>query len=161
MRTILERELADFRRMLEHMRGRMEIGLKAIFQEARIYQTILDRHEEIRRRKQAVALLPPQQAHWQLLAIGKMVEEALVREKAAVREEILQSLEGAACECRVSERLMGERMIVNAAFLVERASEPEFDRRLNALADRYADLVTFKCVGDAPPFNFVDLVVAI
>jgi Gas vesicle synthesis protein GvpL/GvpF len=57
--------------------------------------------------------------------------------------------------------LMGERMILNAAFLVDRKSEPEFDRRLNDLADRYAELVTFKCVGNAPPFNFVDLVIEV
>jgi Gas vesicle synthesis protein GvpL/GvpF len=51
----------------------------------------------------------------------------------------------------------GERMILNAAFLVEKTKEAAFDQKVNELADKYGDKMTFKYVGTLPPFNFVNI----
>ena len=51
----------------------------------------------------------------------------------------------------------GERMIMNAAFLVEKVKEASFDQKVNELADQYTDKMTFKYVGTLPPFNFVNI----
>jgi hypothetical protein len=48
-------------------------------------------------------------------------------------------------------------MIINAAFLVEKAFEASFDQKVNELADQYADKMTLKYVGTLPPFNFVNI----
>jgi hypothetical protein len=161
VRAILEREYAEFKGLLERMHGKVEVGVKAIFHETLIYQEILERDGEIRRRKEAVASLPPQKAHWQLVEIGRMVEAALEAEKARVREEIVEALKGACCDFRLTHRLLGERMIMNAAFLVDRAQEAAFDRKMDGLAERYGERVIFKYVGGFPPFNFVNLVIQV
>ena len=161
VRVILEREYAEFKGLLGGMRGRVELGLKAIFREEWIYREIPERHAEIKERKQAIASLPPQQAHWALVEIGKMVEMALQVEKARVREEIVEALKGACHDLRLTDRILGERMILNAAFLVDRSHESEFDRKVNALGDRYAEQVKFKYVGGFPPFNFVCLTITL
>lgn len=161
VRAILEREYAEVKGLLERMRGKVELGLKAIFHEELIYQDILEGHEEIRRRKAAVAAMPPQKAHWQLVEIGRMVEVALEVEKARVREEILEALKGACHDFRLTHRILGERMIMNAAFLVDRAQEAEFDRRMDGLAKRYGERVRFKYVSGFPPFNFVCLTIKV
>jgi len=54
----------------------------------------------------------------------------------------------------------GEMMVLNAAFLVEKAREPEFDAAIQALDGEMNNLMTFKYVGPLPPFNFVDLVIS-
>lgn len=159
VRTILEREYDDFKALLNEMRYRVEVGVKAIFHETLIYQEILERHGEIRRRKEAVASLPPQKAHWQLVEIGKMVEEALKAAKDRVREEIVDVLKEACCDFRLTHRILGERMIMNAAFLVDRDREAAFDRAMNGLAERYQERIAFKYVGGFPPFNFVCLII--
>ncbi|MBI3626028.1 MAG: GvpL/GvpF family gas vesicle protein [Candidatus Rokubacteria bacterium] len=159
VRAILEREYDELRALLKEMRDKVEVGVKAIFHETLIYQKILERYGEIRRRKEAVASLPPQKAHWQLVAIGRMVEEALEAEKARVRDEIVEALRGACCDFRLTHRLLGERMMMNAAFLVERDRETAFDREMDRLAERYGQRVIFKYVGGFPPFNFVCLVI--
>jgi hypothetical protein len=51
-------------------------------------------------------------------------------------------------------------MILNAAFLVEKAREPEFDAAIQALDAEMNNLMTFKYIGPLPPFNFVDLVIS-
>lgn len=159
VRAILAREYAEFRGLLERMRGKVELGVKAIFHEALIYREILEGYGEIRRRKEAVAKLPPQQAHWQLVEVGRMVEVALKAEKDRVREEIVEALKGACHDFRLTDRIIGERMIMNAAFLVDATQETEFDRRIDGLAERYGEKITFKYVGGFPPFNFVCLII--
>lgn len=159
VRAILEREYDEFRALLKEMRDRVEVGVKAIFHETLIYQEILERYAEIKRRKEAVASLPPQKAHWQLVEIGRMVEEALKAEKARVREEITEALRGLCHDYRLTDRLLGERMIINAAFLVDRDGEAAFDREMDRLAERYGEMVRFKYVGGFPPFNFVCLII--
>ena len=88
-----------------------------------------------------------------------MVEEALKAEKARVREEIVEVLRGLCHDYRLTHRLLGERMMMNAAFLVDRVREAAFDRKMDELVERYGERVTFKYVGGFPPFNFVCLII--
>ena len=64
------------------------------------------------------------------------------------------------CEQTRINNTYGELMIMNAAFLVAKEKEEEFDREVQCLADRYDDKVRFKYVGTLPPFNFVNLVIS-
>jgi hypothetical protein len=51
----------------------------------------------------------------------------------------------------------GELMILNAAFLVERAREDEFDRAVRELDEKFGALITWRYTGTLPPFNFVNV----
>ena len=159
VRGMLEQEYGEYRSLLDRMRGKVEVGVKAVFDEQLVYQEILASHPEIRRRKEAIAGLPLQQAHWQLVEIGRMVEAALAEAKARVRDELVDALRAACEDFRLSDRLLGERMIVNAAFLVDRAREAAFDRKMDGLAQRFGEQIKFRYVGGFPPFSFVCLVV--
>jgi hypothetical protein len=53
-------------------------------------------------------------------------------------------------------RAIGDKMIMNAAFLVQREHEPAFDRRIKEIALRY-DKLTFRYTGPWPPYNFVNI----
>ena len=158
VRAILETEYDRFKELLERMQAKGEVGVKAIFHKVLIYRDILERYGEIKRRKEAVAALPAQKGHQQLMEVGRMVEAALEAEKARVREEIVQALRASCCDFRLTNRLLGERMIMNAAFLVDRSREAAFDREVERLAERYGERVAFRYVTGFPPFNFVNLV---
>src|SRR6266513_2614430 len=53
-------------------------------------------------------------------------------------------------------RAIGDKMIMNAAFLVQRDQEPAFDRRIKEIASAF-DKLTFKYTGPWPPYNFVNI----
>ena len=55
-----------------------------------------------------------------------------------------------------ANRPIGDRMILNAAFLVNRQDEHAFDERVKRLGTRY-DKLTFKYTGPWPPYNFVNI----
>lgn len=82
--------------------------------------------------------------------LGLQADEALAQQRVA---EILQRLRDACVASRCNPTI-GDRMILNAAFLVERRREAAFDQRLQAIAGEHDDL-TFRYSGPWPPYNFV------
>jgi hypothetical protein len=53
----------------------------------------------------------------------------------------------------------GDDMICNAAFLVDRRWEREFDSQVDELMAAHGNRVKFIYVGPAPPYSFVNVVV--
>lgn len=155
---ILEAEHDEFRELLSRMKGKTELGVKAVFKADVIYNYILEKYQNIRESKEKLVGLPLESTHHQRMGIGRMVEAALNREKQIIHEEILNALSPLAVETRTND-LYGELMIVNAAFLVEKEKEADFDRRVESLDSAYGERVNFKYVGSLPPFNFVNLVI--
>ncbi|PIP21025.1 MAG: gas vesicle synthesis GvpLGvpF [Candidatus Omnitrophica bacterium CG23_combo_of_CG06-09_8_20_14_all_40_11] len=157
VKTILEKDYDKILDLLEKMKGKIELGLKAIFKEG-IYNYILKEYEEIRALKEKLQKLPLEKSYYQRMEIGKMVETALEKEKANLKENILNNLSPLALETKTNNTY-GERMIINVAFLVEKNREGEFDQKIQELGAKYEDKVKFKYVGTLPPFNFVNLVI--
>lgn len=154
VRKILEKEHNRFVNLLKNMEGKKELGLKAVFKEDVIYREILANHDEIRIQKEKMAREPARP--FVLMEIGRQVEAALEEERRKYREGILNSLENLALEVKMNN-CYGERMIINAAFLLEETKEAAFDLKINELVGRYGDKINFKYVGTVPPFNFVNI----
>jgi len=155
---ILQAEHDRFRELLSQMKDKTELGVKAVFKEDVIYKHILEKYEDIRVLKEKVAAIESEKTHFQLMQVGEMVEQALEKEKTKHRDEILGVLRPLAKEVK-SNDTYGELMIVNAAFLVLKEKEPEFDWEVEGLVDKYGEKMRFKYVGTLPPFNFVNLII--
>lgn len=158
VKKILEKEYDRFIALLKDMKGKKELGLKAIFKEDVIYKDILEKYKDIKRLKERVATLPPEKTYYQRMEIGKMVEAALQKEKEIHKKGILNNLSPLAVEVK-NNNTYGELMIISAAFLVEKYREPEFDQKVNEYVNKYGNKINFKYVGTVPPFNFVNLII--
>ena len=155
---ILEKEHDRLAELLKAMAGKTELSVIAIFKEDVIYKDIMEKYRDIRAFKERIAGLPPEKTRGPLMEIGRRVEAALQQEREIYKEEILDTLTALSCDVKVNDNY-GELMIIKAAFLVERRREEEFDRKVNELAEKYAEEIRFKYVGTLPPFNFVNLVI--
>ena len=159
VKKILEREYDRFMELLNYMDDKKELGLKAIFKEEVIYKDILDNHQEIRLQKEKMPKEPPSaKLHQRLIEIGRLVETALKEEKTKYKEDILCALEPLAMQVKTCNSY-AELAIINAAFLVEKERESEFDQEVKNIVDRHGDKIKFKYVGIVPPFNFVNVVI--
>jgi len=158
VKRILEKEYDKFKNLLKGIQGKRELGLKVVLKEDVIYKDILEKYKDIKVLKEKIATLPSEKTYFQRAKIGEMVEAALEKEKEIYREDILETLSPLALEVKTNNTY-GERMIVNAAFLVERHKEAEFDQRVQELDATYGDKIKFKYVGTLPPFSFVNLVI--
>jgi len=155
---ILEKEHDKFKDLLNKIKGKKELGLKAIFKEDVIYKDILTGYEDIRALKEKVAKLPPEKTYYQRIKIGRMIEQALEKERETYKDEILNILRPLTEDIKINNTY-GERMIINAAFLVKKDKEALFDRHIQALDAKYGDKIKFKYIGKVPPFNFVNLMI--
>src|SRR5438874_1907430 len=86
---------------------------------------------------------------------GRLIDGALQQRSERYVAEFLQQLRDVSVASRVN-RAIGDKMIMNAAFLVQRAQEPAFDRRIKEIASAF-DKLTFKYTGPWPPYNFVNI----
>ena len=156
--SILEKEYDKFKELLTEVEGKKELGLKAVFNADAVYNDIVEKHEDIKKLKNKLKSLPPDKTYFERVEVGRMVEDALEKEKEFYKEDILNYLSPLAVEVKVNNNY-GERMIINAAFLVEKNRESEFDQKVQELDAKYGDKIKFKYVGTLPPFNFVNLVI--
>ena len=158
VKKILEKEYGKFKDLLNKMKDKKELGLKAIFHEDIIYKDILEKYKEIRILKEKVATLPSEKTYFKRAEIGEMVEAALQKEKEIYKKDILNTLSALAAEVKINNSYW-ELMIINAAFLVENYKEAEFDQKVNEFEAKYSSNIKFKYIGKVPPFNFVNLVI--
>lgn len=155
---ILEKDYATFDETLTKMEGKKELGIKVLAHEAPIYENILEKYDEIKSLKGKLMNLPADKTYYQRMKIGEMVAEALKKETTNYKNIILDALNPIADDVKINNNY-GEMMILNAAFLIKNNTEPEFDKAVNDLDEKYGHLMTFKYVGTLPPYNFVNLVI--
>ena len=155
---ILEKDYKKFDNLLSKMEGKKELGLKVLAQETAIYESIIEKHDEIKSLRGKLMNLSADKTHYQRMKIGEMVAEALKKETEDYKNIILDVLNPLADDVKINDNY-GELMILNAAFLIKNTSEPAFDKAVNDLDEKYGRLMTFKYVGTLPPYNFVNLVI--
>jgi len=154
---LLASRYEQLRALLAYLKDKVELGLKVLWKDMPpIFAEIVAEQEAIRALRQWIATRPEAHARQQRIEVGRMVAEALEAKRAKEGGEIIEALAPLAVEARAGH-LLGEKMILNAAFLVERQREADFDERVSHLAGERSQRLLFRYVGPAPPFNFVDL----
>ena len=155
---ILEKDYQKFDEMLDKMEGKKELGLKVLAHEAPIYESIIEKYDNIRSLRDKLINLPVDKTHYQRMKVGEMVAEALKKETENYKTLILDALSPLADDVKMNDNY-GEMMILNSAFLIKNSAEPAFDEAVNILDEKYGRFMTFKYVGTLPPYNFVNLVI--
>lgn len=156
---VLKERYQEFKELLEEMKDKVELGIKALWRNMDIiFQDIVKGRSEIARLRTKIAGNPPAKVYADKVALGRMVKSALEAKKKREETEILGVLKDICADFRTN-KTFGDKMITNAAFLVEKYREKEFDDRLNELTVKYDGRIEFKYVGPVPPCNFVEIVV--
>lgn len=159
VRDLLRKRYIEFKNLLRDMDNKIELGVKAFWKDMNtIFKEVMSENEGVRRLKEEVAQKSPEQAHSEKVALGKMVQSALEEKREKEREEILNFFKKISFDFRTN-KIDYENMIMNAAFLVDRGREREFDNQMEELEGKYNERMEFKYIGPAPPFNFVNIVV--
>jgi hypothetical protein len=90
------------------------------------------------------------------MQLGRMIDKALEERSVEYVREIYETLR-AICVASRDNKPIGDKMIMNAAFLLEREREAEFDAAVNRVARKFGDRLNFKYTGPWPPYNFVNI----
>jgi hypothetical protein len=150
VRSLLRSRYTEFKALLRELDNKVELGLKALWKEMeQVLRDALGNNASSELSREVS--LPGGEA-------ARRARVALEGKKAEIADQVLQPLRPLAVELRLN-RTYGDDMIMNAAFLVDRTREREFDARVERLSAEYSGSIQFKYVGPAPPYSFVNIVI--
>ena len=155
---VLKRRFGEFHGLLQEMEGRVELGLKAFWYENVIFSEIVEDNPPIRQLRNSLTGRPAEETYYKRIRLGEMIEAAMWKKRDADAENILTPLRPLVYETRVN-KVITDRMVLNAAFLVDAARQAEFDAAVERLDEEMGKRLIFKYVGPVPPYNFVNIVV--
>jgi len=143
-----------FRDVLNKMQDKLEFGLKVLWDRDLIIHEIEAEDEDIHRLKGEISSQTGS-TYFARMQYGRLIDAALQARSERYVSEIFEALRNVSVASR-SNKPIGDRMIMNAAFLVARSAEQAFDARVRDIGQRY-DKLTFKFTGPWPPYNFVNI----
>ncbi|MGH7620005.1 MAG: GvpL/GvpF family gas vesicle protein, partial [Gemmatimonadaceae bacterium] len=138
------------------MQDKIEFGLKVLWDREKVIANLERENDEIRRLKDEISRHTTTSTYFARMQLGRLVDSALEEMSSRYVADIHEALKAVAVASR-SNKPIGDRMILNAAFLVDRAQEQGFDERVKETSRKYEDVLSFKYSGPWPPYNFVNI----
>jgi hypothetical protein len=143
-----------FADVLNKMEGKLEFGLKVLWDRDAIIREIEGEDEDVRRLKDEISSQKGS-TYFARMQYGRLVDGALEQRSERYVSEIFERLRPVSVASRANKPI-GDKMIMNGAFLVSRKNEAEFDAKVKEIGAKYENL-TFKYTGPWPPYNFVNI----
>jgi hypothetical protein len=143
-----------FNDVLNKMQDKLEFGLKVLWDRDDIVRAIENEDEDIHRLKNEISSQKGS-TYFARMQYGRLIDSALQARSERYVAEFLEKLRDVSVASRINKAI-GDKMIMNAAFLVQRDQEQNFDRRIKKIASQFEKL-TFKYTGPWPPYNFVNI----
>ena len=124
-----------FSDVLNKMQEKFEFGLKVLWDRDQIIREIEDEDEDIRRLKSEISSQKGS-TYFARMQYGRLIDAALQSRTERYVAEIFGALRNVSVASR-SNKPIGDRMIMNAAFLVSREMEQAFDARVKEIGQQY------------------------
>jgi hypothetical protein len=166
IRNLLDRRYREFKNLLIDIDHKIELGTKGLWKNMEtLFKEITIENKEIKRLKEKIqngmgkkTISSTGTFLEAKMEVGKLVEEALKRKKEKEAENIVDALRRTAFDHKLNNTVSDE-MFINAAFLVDRGREKEFDNIMDDLSEKHKDRIKFVYVGPLPPYNFVNIII--
>lgn len=156
---VLKARFEEFRGLLAWIADKQEISVKAHWLDMKaVFQEIAQQSEELNAMKAQLAGRHPDAAYYDLIDAGRIVQQRLGEKREAEEQQLLTRLAPLAVDHRVN-RVYGETMVANLAFLLQNDTEEAFHQTVSSLQEELAGRAKLKYLTGAPPFNFVTIVI--
>lgn len=156
IRQVLKSIYPSLKDVLKQMSGKLEFGLKVTWDRDAVIEELKRDNEEIHRFHIELTKKHLQSTYFARMQLGRMIDKALAERSAEYVRAIYEALRGV-CVASRDNKVIGDKMIMNAAFLIDRERETDFDAAVNKIAAKFSDRLNFKYTGPWPPYNFVNI----
>lgn len=153
---LLDEHGPDLKVQLSELEGKVEIRIRAVYEEESLLRDVVREHPEIAGLRAAVQSRSEDAGYYERIRLGELVASAMERRRERDAEAIVDALAAAALAVEVGEPAH-ERVVLQASFLVARERQREFDKILDRVAEGYGGQIRFKYTGPLPPHSFVEL----
>jgi len=140
--------------VLDKMRNKLEFGLKVLWDRDQAIREVESEDDDINRLKKEISGQKGP-TYFARMQYGRLIDSALQTRSERYVADILEQLREVSVASRINKPI-GDKMIMNAAFLISRDQEQAFDSKVKSIASKF-DKLTFKYTGPWPPYNFVNI----
>jgi len=159
IRNLLDRRYREFKTALRDMEHKIELGVKGIWgNKDVIFSEIVEENKDIKKAKEMLLNDKGKKNIQAKMEVGKMVARALEKKKEKEASKIVDVLRRTAVNYKLN-KTMGDGMFINAAFLVDKGREKEFDNIVDDLSEEYKDKIRFMYAGPLPVYNFINIII--
>ena len=142
-------------RQLQRLEGRVELTLRATYEEAPLLREIVSEEPRIRA-LQAATKRAGGGAYIDRIQLGELIAAAVEARRRRDAEQILAQLVPLAEDYQLSEP-RHERMALSASFLIPRGGIADFDAAVDAVGRQQHERMRLRYTGPLPPHSFVTL----
>jgi Gas vesicle synthesis protein GvpL/GvpF len=155
VRELLAPQADMLAQRLDTLEGTVEMQVKAIYAEEPLLRSILDVDPRLKRAVERSRGLPAAATHFEQIRIGEAIAGAIEARQTRDSAALLSALRPLALAVSVSAP-HHERAVINAAFLVDAETLPEFDAAVEQLSNERSPEIEFKLIGPLPAYSFAD-----
>jgi gas vesicle protein GvpL/GvpF len=155
-RQLLERHGEDLRAQLIDLAGKVELNVRAVYEEDVVLREVVNDDPEIARLREVVHDRSEDATYYERIRLGELVAQAVEHRREQDAQAIVDLLTPTTLAVDVGAPAH-ERVVINASFLVERKRLDAFDEVLEAVARDQFGRIRFKLTGPRAPHSFVEL----
>lgn len=155
VKVLLEKLYPQFEKLFPEIKGKFELGLKVIGKQDYLESTVKG-NESIKSMSKNVQGKSKDAAYFDRMKLGEATQKIIENLRKDIETDIYKPLENISTAGRINDP-QGEKVLLNAAFLVDREHDEKFDAKVNELYEKYQDKVDFKYTGPWPAYNFVNI----
>ena len=155
-RQLLERHGEDLRAQLVDLAGKVELNVRAVYEEDVVLREVVNDDPEIARLREVVHDRSEDATYYERIRLGELVAQAVEHRREQDAQAIVDLLTPTTLAVDVGAPAH-ERVVINASFLVERKRLDAFDEVLEAVARDQFGRIRFKLTGPRAPHSFVEL----
>lgn len=159
--NLLKDNYHNIKRALGRLRDKQEANVKAVWSDMqKIFKEILSENRHIALYKKEIEKKPAGETYEDRIKIGQLVAQALYVKKEKEMYSIVTALKRNSSGY-APEKVTGDSMVFNGAFLVKKANLDKFESTLYRLGDNLDGRIDFTYAGPLPPYNFTNLTLKI
>ncbi|SFJ46595.1 Gas vesicle synthesis protein GvpL/GvpF [Halobacillus dabanensis] len=154
-KVLIENLYPQLAKLFGEVRNKIEIGLKVVGKKEWLEDQV-QQNDKILKQKETVANKSEAAGYFDRIQLGEMARDFFTKIQQDVEENIHTPLVELSEAAKVNETI-GEKMLLNGAYLIDRDREEAFDERVNELHEKWKDYVDFKYTGPWPAYNFINI----
>ncbi|AZB44158.1 gas vesicle protein GvpF [Bacillus sp. FJAT-42376] len=152
---LLKNLYPQFSKLFPEIKGKMELGLKVVAKEDWINQELSERND-ILKLKDSVKGKSEDASYYERIKLGGMAQDFFEKLQRQIKKEVYEPLQQIS-EAGTLNKPIGEKMLLNGAFLVDGKYEELFDSKVNEINEKWKDKVNFHYSGPWPAYNFINI----
>ena len=139
--------------IMEKIKNKVEIDVVATWSDFNAVLKEIGEKEEIKALRESIAANSKEINVDDQMRVGMAVKKELDRKTEEYALKAQGYFEKYWMNSK-SHELMDDKMIINAAFLINEDEQKDFDEKIKEINARFTEKLNFRCVGPLPPYSF-------